>query len=31
MLKTADAHNLYKKYGFTELSTPEKVMEKIIK
>lgn len=31
MLKTSDAHNLYKKCGFTELSTPEKVMEKIIK
>ncbi|MBJ2174856.1 GNAT family N-acetyltransferase [Aureibaculum sp. A20] len=31
MLKTSDAHGLYKQYGFTDLKHPEKVMEKIIK
>ncbi len=30
MLKTSDAHGLYKQYGFTELQHPQKVMEKII-
>lgn len=30
MLKTADAHNLYKQYGFTELKNPDKVMEKLL-
>lgn len=27
MLKTLDAHGLYKQYGFTELQSPEVVME----
>ncbi len=27
MLATKDAHELYKKYGFTELGKPERVME----
>jgi GNAT superfamily N-acetyltransferase len=31
MLKTADAHGLYKQFGFTELKHPEKVMEHILK
>ena len=31
MLKTSDAHGLYKQFGFTEIKNPEKVMEKIIK
>jgi len=31
MLKTADAHGLYKQFGYTELSCPEKVMERLIK
>ncbi|EDP71243.1 Histone acetyltransferase HPA2/related acetyltransferase [Flavobacteriales bacterium ALC-1] len=31
MLKTADAHNLYKQYGFTELKHPEKLMERLLK
>lgn len=31
MLKTADAHSLYKQFGYTELSRPEKVMERILK
>ena len=31
MLKTADAHNLYKQFGYTELSAPEKIMERLIK
>lgn len=31
MLKTKDAHGLYKQYGFTELKHPEKVMERILK
>lgn len=30
-LATADAHFLYKKFGFNELANPEKLMEKIIK
>lgn len=30
MLKTADAHGLYKKFGFKEISNPEEIMEKII-
>lgn len=31
MLKTADAHGLYKQFGFTELKYPERVMERILK
>lgn len=31
MLKTADAHSLYKQYGYTELKHPEKVMERLLK
>ncbi|MFI1773131.1 GNAT family N-acetyltransferase [Thalassobellus citreus] len=31
MLKTADAHGLYKQFGYTELSHSEKVMERILK
>ncbi|ULC60101.1 GNAT family N-acetyltransferase [Flaviramulus sp. BrNp1-15] len=31
MLKTADAHGLYKQFGYTELKHPEKVMERILK
>lgn len=27
MLKTSDAHELYKKYGFTSPKSPEKIME----
>lgn len=30
-LATSDAHFLYKKFGFTELAHPQKLMEKIIK
>ena len=30
-LATADAHFLYKKFGFTVLSKPERMMEKIIR
>jgi GNAT superfamily N-acetyltransferase len=30
MLKTSDAHGLYKQFGYTELGHPEKVMERII-
>jgi len=30
-LATTDAHFLYRKFGFKELSHPEKLMEKIIK
>ena len=30
MLKTSDAHSLYKQYGYTELKHPEKVMERLI-
>ena len=29
MLATLDAHGLYKKFGFKELSSPEKLMEKL--
>ncbi|GAL62563.1 GNAT family N-acetyltransferase [Algibacter lectus] len=31
MLKTADAHGLYKQFGYTALMNPEKVMERILK
>ena len=31
MLKTRDAHGLYKQFGFTELKHPEKVMEQLLK
>ena len=31
MLKTSDAHNLYKQFGYTELKYPEKVMERLLK
>lgn len=31
MLKTADAHGLYKEFGFAELHNPDIVMEKLIK
>ncbi|WP_347924013.1 GNAT family N-acetyltransferase [Pontimicrobium sp. SW4] len=31
MLKTSDAHNLYKRFGYKELSYPDKVMERILK
>jgi len=30
MLKTSDAHNLYKQFGYTSLKHPEKVMERIL-
>jgi GNAT superfamily N-acetyltransferase len=30
MLATADAHGLYRKVGFTPLSRPERIMEKLI-
>jgi GNAT superfamily N-acetyltransferase len=30
MLATADAHGLYKKVGFTPLSRPERIMEKLL-
>ncbi|CAH8284949.1 acetyltransferase (GNAT) family protein [Mariniflexile fucanivorans] len=30
MLKTADAHGLYKQFGYSELKHPEKVMERIL-
>lgn len=30
MLKTADAHNLYKQFGFSELKHPEKIMERLL-
>jgi GNAT superfamily N-acetyltransferase len=30
-LATSDAHFLYKKFGFTQLAHPEKMMEKVIK
>lgn len=30
-LATRDAHFLYKKFGFTSLATPERMMEKVIK
>lgn len=31
MLKTSDAHKLYKQFGYTELKHPEKVMERLLK
>ncbi|WP_445734201.1 GNAT family N-acetyltransferase [Mariniflexile sp.] len=31
MLKTADAHELYKQFGYSELKHPEKVMERLIR
>ena len=31
MLKTKDAHGLYKQYGFTELKHSERVLERILK
>lgn len=31
MLKTSDAHGLYEQFGYTSLSHPEKVMERILK
>ncbi|NCP06741.1 MAG: GNAT family N-acetyltransferase [Flavobacteriales bacterium] len=31
MLKTSDAHGLYKQFGYTDLKHPEKVMERILK
>lgn len=31
MLKTSDAHKLYKQFGYTELKHPENVMERILK
>ena len=31
MLKTSDAHGLYKQFGFTELHNPAIVMEKLVK
>ena len=30
MLKTSDAHGLYKQFGYSELKHPEKVMERIL-
>lgn len=30
MLKTSDAHNLYKQFGYTELKHPEKLMERLL-
>lgn len=30
MLKTKDAHNLYKQFGYTELQHPEKLMERLL-
>lgn len=30
MLKTSDAHGLYKKFGFTSLNDPDIVMERIL-
>ncbi|MEZ4793341.1 MAG: GNAT family N-acetyltransferase [Gelidibacter sp.] len=30
MLKTWDAHELYKQFGYTELKYPERVMERIL-
>ena len=31
MLKTSDAHGLYKQFGYTQLKHPGKVMERILK
>jgi len=30
MLKTSDAHNLYKQFGYRELKHPKKVMERLL-
>ena len=30
MLKTSDAHGLYKQFGFTELKNPDIVMERLL-
>lgn len=30
MLKTKDAHNLYKHFGYSELKNPEKIMDRIL-
>lgn len=30
MLRTADAHGLYKQFGFTKIETPEVVMERLL-
>ena len=30
LLKTGDAHGLYKQFGFTELADPEKLMERLL-
>ncbi|WP_460217720.1 GNAT family N-acetyltransferase [Psychroserpens sp. MEBiC05023] len=30
MLKTSDAHGLYKQFGYTHLKCPEKLMERIL-
>jgi len=30
MLKTSDAHGLYKQFGYSELKHPEKVMERLL-
>jgi GNAT superfamily N-acetyltransferase len=30
MLKTSDAHGLYKQYGFTQLKHPKKLMERLL-
>ena len=30
MLKTSDAHGLYKQFGFTELNNPDIVMERLL-
>lgn len=30
MLKTSDAHGLYKQFGYTELKYPEKLMERLL-
>lgn len=30
MLKTSDAHKLYKQFGYTELKQPERVMERLL-
>ena len=31
MLKTSDAHNLYRQFGYTELKDSEKLMERLLK
>lgn len=30
MLKTGDAHELYKQFGYTDLKHPEKIMERLL-